>query len=119
VVKDVTTIWERVNTALTPLNLPMAASAYIVETGDNLPDTYIVYFVFSIDPEMHADDEEVLRSEAVQVSIYNKTGNASLPDVIGVMITGGFTFIGGRELEYDTETRHFGIAFDFEYLEEL
>jgi hypothetical protein len=119
VAEKVTTIWERVNTALTPLALPMAASAYIVASGADIPDTYIVYFVFSIDPEMHADDEEVLRSEAVQVSIYNRTGNASLPDVIGAMITGGFTFIGGRELDYDTDTRHFGIAFDFEYLEEL
>lgn len=114
-----TTIWERVNTALAPLSLPMAASAYIVESSDELPDTFIVYFVYSIDPEQHADDEETLRVEAVQVSIYNKTGNASLPDVIGAMITAGFTFIGGRELDYDSDTRHFGIAFDFEYLEEL
>jgi hypothetical protein len=114
-----TTIWERVNTALTPLALPMAASAYIVATGVAIPDTYLVYFVFSIDPELHADNEEILRSEAVQVSIYNKTGNASLPDVIGAMIIAGFTFIGGRELDYDTDTKHFGIAFDFEYLEEL
>lgn len=114
-----TTIWERVETALTPLGLPMSASAYIVASGATIPDTYIVYFVFSINPELHADDKEVLRSEAVQVSIYNRTGNASLPDVIGAMITAGFMFIGGRELDYDTDTRHFGIAFDFEYLEEL
>ena len=92
-----TTIWERVKTALTPLGLPMAASAYIVASGAVIPDTYIVYSVFSIDPEQHADDEEILRSEAVQVSIYNRTGNASLPDVIGAMVTAGFMFIGGRE----------------------
>jgi len=114
-----TTIWERVKTALTPLGLPMAASAYIVASGAVIPDTYIVYFVFSIDPEQYADNEEILRSEAVQISIYNRTGNASLPDVIGAMVTAGFTFIGGRELDYDTDTRHFGIAFDFEYLKDL
>ena len=114
-----TTIWERVNTALTPLGIPMAASTYIVESGDELPDTYMVYFVFSIDPEQHADDEETERTEAVQVSIYSRAGLIALPDVIGAMVTGGFTFIGGRELEYDLETRHFGLAFDFEYQENI
>jgi hypothetical protein len=114
-----TTIWERVKTALTSLNLPMAESAYIINTSVEIPDTYLVYFAFSIDPAQHADDQEVERIEAVQVSIYKRAGFYSLPDVIGAMKTAGFTFIGGRELEYDLETRHFGLAFDFEYQENI
>lgn len=118
------TIWERTNDALTSLSVPMAASAYIADTGDpvaggGLPDQYIVYFVVDIGPEQHADDVETLRSELVQVSIYNRAGLNSLPDVIGAMTADGFTFVGGRELPYDLETRHYGLAFDFEYLEDL
>jgi hypothetical protein len=112
------TIWERVDDALTTLGIPMAASSYSVDSGEVLPDTYIVYFVFSFDPELHADNEEVLRSEAVQVSIYRRAGMIGLPDVIGAMITAGFTFIGGREMD-KTEDGHFAISFDFEYLEEV
>ena len=114
-----TTIWERVKTALTSLSLPMAESSYIIDTGVEIPDTYLVYFVFSFDPAQHADDEEIERTEAVQVSIYKRDGFYSLPDVIGVMKAAGFTFIGGRELEYDLESRHFGISFDFEYQENI
>lgn len=115
-----TTIWERTNDALTSLSVPMAASAYIADTpGGGLPDQYIVYFVVDIGPEQHADDVETLRSELVQVSIYNRAGLISLPDVIGAMTADGFTFVGGRDLPYDLETRHYGLAFDFEYLEDL
>lgn len=114
-----TTIWERVYTALTPLGIPMAEGLYKVDSGGVIPSTYISYFVFSIDPELHADDEETLRSEAVQVSIYKLNTLIGLPDVIGAMITAGFTFIGGREIEAGLTDDHRGIAFDFEYLENL
>jgi hypothetical protein len=115
-----TTIWERTETALTPLALPMGAGTYLAATpGGSLPDTYLVYFVVDILPEQHADDAETLRSELVQVSIYNRNGLASLPDVIGAMTTAGVMFVGGRQIEYDMETRHHGIAYDFEYLEDL
>src|SRR4030043_899335 len=98
-----TTIWERVDDALTGLGIPMAASAYSVDSGAVLPDTYIIYFVFSFDPELHADNEELLRSEAIQVSIYRRAGMIGLPDVIGAMITAGFNFIGGKEKEKNTQ----------------
>ncbi len=114
-----TTIWERVYTALTPLSIPMAEGIYRVDTGGAIPNTYISYFVFSIDPVQHADNAEITRAEAVQVSIYKLNTLIGLPDVIGTMIAGGFTFIGGREIEPGLTDDHKGIAFDFEYLEDL
>jgi hypothetical protein len=114
-----TTIWERVESALTPLALPMGASAFLLDTGTEIPDTYLVYFVISITPEEHADNVEIERSYLVQVSIYCRAGLAGLPDVIGAMTATGFTFSGGRDLGYEVNTRHYGISFDFEYLEDL
>lgn len=113
------TIWERVEVALTPLGISFAEGDYLVGDAETYPDTYIIYFLPSIDPEQFADDEEISRANLVQVSIYKKDSLVGLPDVIGVMKTAGFTFSGGRELEYDDIAERHGIAFDFEYLEEL
>jgi hypothetical protein len=112
------TIWELASAALTPLGLPMGAGVYVPATpGDDLPDQYLTYFMVDMSPEQHADDEETLRGYLVQVSVYSRYGLAGLPDVIGAMTGADFMFVAGRQLDYDIETRHFGIAFDFEYLE--
>lgn len=114
------TIWELTETALTPLGWPMGAGAYVAETpGGDLPDSFLVYYVVDVSPVQHADDEEKIRGWLVQVSVYNRAGLSGLPDVIGAMTAAGFTFVAGRQLDYDIETRHFGIAFDFEYTEDL
>jgi len=113
------TIWELINTALTPLGVPMAEGSYIPGDNEAYPDLYMVYFMVSLDPELFADDQEIERTELVQVSIYKRDSLIGLPDVIGAMKAGGFTFSGGRELDYDPDTRHHAIAFDFEYLENL
>jgi hypothetical protein len=114
------TIWELTQTALTALSLPVSAGDYLADTpGGDLPDTYLVHTVIDITPEQHADDAETLRNWLVQVSVYRRAGLAGMPDVIGAMTGAGFLFIAGRQLDYDIETRHHGIALDFEYLEEL
>jgi hypothetical protein len=41
-----------------------------------------------------------------------------MPDIVGAMTLAGFTRLPGRELPYNPNTRHFGIALDFNYLEE-
>lgn len=113
------TIWATVKAALTPLSLPMAAGTYVAATSAALPDTYLVYNVVDMMPAQRADDIEKERDYLVQVSVYQRSGLAGLPDVIGAMTTGGFIFVAGRQLDYDADTRHFGAAFDFEYLENL
>jgi len=113
-------IWALTQTALATLSLPVSAGEYLADTpGGDLPDTYLVHTVIDISPEQHADDAETLRNWLVQVSVYRRAGLSGLPDVIGAMTGAGFTFVAGRQLDYDIETRHYGIAFDFEYLEEL
>ena len=114
------TIWAMTHNALVGLSIPLAASNYLAATpGGNLPDQYITYKVIDLTPEAHADDEETLRSELVQVSVRSRAGLQSLPDVIGAMTAAGFKFAGGRELDFDFESSHFGIAFDFENLRDL
>jgi hypothetical protein len=113
-----TTIWERTYSALTSLSIPMAASAYIPASAQELPDSYLVYFVVSDPPILHADDKEKLSLYRVQVSYYSRSGMQAAPDISGAMITAGFMRADKRDLPYNPDSRHFGIAMDFSYLEE-
>lgn len=113
-------IWKLTKDALSGLGVTAAAGAFLQATpGKDLPDTYMTYQLIDMSPVAFADDEETLRSELVQVSVWSRAGLGGLPDVIGAMKRAGFMFSGGRELEYDAEGRHFGIAFDFEYLRDV
>jgi len=111
------TIWERIKAALTPLNVPISANSNIASTGSNLPDLYLVYFLISAPPEQHADDQETLRTNHVQVTVYSHSGLAILPDVDGAMTIAGFTRGPMRELPYNQQTRHFGLALEYYFLE--
>jgi hypothetical protein len=113
-----TTIFERVKTALDTLSpaIPYAMGQYITSTGADLPDTFIIYFEVSGDPAQHADNLETLRAYRVQISIYARAGLVSLPDVDTAMLAAGFTKGPERQLPYDKDTRHFGLAKDYHYL---
>ncbi len=111
------TIWERVKAALETLDAPVVESVYIAATPDELPDLYLVYFLVAGVPVQHADDREVSREQTVQVSCYSRGGLANLPDVTGAMLAAGFTAGPSRELPYNQATQHFGLALDFDYLE--
>lgn len=112
------TIWERVKAALTSLSVPMAANVYIPASGTDWPDTYIVYFTLPSVPLQHADNEEKLRDHLVQVSIWSRSGLVNLPDVEGAMKAAGFTFVTQRELPYEEDTRYYGLAIDFNTIED-
>ncbi len=112
-----TTIWERVKSALTPLGLPLAANTYIVESGTSLPDTYIVYQMISSPPLQHADDGEVSRRRTMQVTFWSRAGLNSVPDIAGAMIVAGFTHGPDTEQPFSLQSRHYGLAMEFSYLE--
>ena len=111
------TIWERVINALTGLGLPLAANVLIVASEAERPDAYITYFVVTALPVQHADNAETLRAYTVQVTYYDRNGLAGMPNINGAMIAAGFTARAPRELPYNQQTRHFGYAMDFDYLE--
>ncbi len=111
-------IWERVEAALTPLNVPMAQNIYLV-AGTDYPDQYLKYQVIVDTAENHADNVEKNILYLVQISIFDKTGLSSLPNIAGAMKTAGFTRGPQRELAYSEVTGHFGLALDFYYLEDV
>jgi hypothetical protein len=106
-----TTIFERVSTALSTLSpaVPFALAPY--------KSTYIAYQLITSPPEAHADNRETARSYLVQISIYRRGGLVSLPDVDTAMIGAGFVKGDWRQLPQDTETGHFGLAKDYTFLE--
>lgn len=111
-------IWERTKAALAGLGLPLAANTYIA-VGSDLPDAYLVYQMISNPPRQHADNLEALRSYRMQISYYSRTGLTTVPaSVEAAMLAAGFTRLEGRELPYSRETGHFGIAMDFNFLED-
>jgi hypothetical protein len=111
-----TTIFEQIDDALATLSVPYAENQYIQETGDTLPDLYLVAMLISGVAEQHADDDETARSYRVQISVYRRNGLVDLPDVDGAMKDAGFMKGPERELPYDQETGHFGLAIDYVYL---
>ncbi len=114
------TIWEMTYTVLSGLGVQVAADQYLAATpAADLPDTYMTYEVIDLMPLEHADDAATLSQETVQVNIWSRAGLVGLPDVIGAMTSAGFMFSSGRELDYDPDGRHYGIAFDFEYVRSL
>lgn len=110
-----TTIFERVSNALTTLSpaVPFALAPY----KGTLPDTYIVYQLIDSPPEQHADDAETQRSYQVQVTVWSKSGLASLPGIDAVMIAAGFSKSNVRQLPQDRESGHYGLATDYVYFE--
>ncbi len=115
-----TTIFERVATALSTLTpTPYGAGAYLSASPESIPDTYMSYQVISAPPAQHADDSETLRTYRVQVSAFSRAGMVNLPAVETAMKAGGFVYAGQRQLNYDERTRHYGVAYDFTFLDVL
>ena len=113
-----TTIWARISTALAGLSQPKAAGVYIAATAAELPAEYLVYFLISAPPQQHADDTEKSRLQHVQISYFNRAGLAGMPAIAGAMTAAGFTRGPMRELPYNDQTRHFGLALEFWFLDE-
>lgn len=113
-----TTIFESVATALGTLSpvIPFGLGQYLTPGGGELPDTFITFTEISGVPTQHADDAETLRTYRIQVSIYARAGLVALPNVDAAMIAAGFRKGPERQLPYDKETRHFGLAKDYFYL---
>ncbi len=110
-------IWEITKTALAGLGIPAYANRIQIESGQQLPDRFLVYQMISSSPELHADNVEKHRSDRIQVTIWDRTGLASLPDVPAAMVQAGFTRGPARELPFSDATKHYGLAWDFFYLE--
>jgi hypothetical protein len=112
-----TTIFERVTTALNTLSpaVPFALAPY--KSTTNLPATYITYQLISGNPEQVADDAETQRSYTIQITLWAQGGLVALPDVNTALTAAGFQKSSERQLPQDTETGHYGLAKDFVYLE--
>lgn len=108
------TIFELTNNALAAIS--PAVTYAMDELIGTLPDTYIVYSLISGAAEEHADNAETARTYRVQVSIMNKDGLVSLPDVDTAMLAAGFTRGPERVLQKDSTTSHYGLAKDYFYL---
>lgn len=112
-----TTIFERVETALGTINpaVPFALAPY----EGALPDQYVVHQLLPSPAVEHADNAETARAYSVQVTIWSKSGLVTIPDVDTAMIAAGFQKGDERQLPKDLQTGHYGLAKDYVFLESL
>ena len=106
-----TTIYEQTKNALSKLRVPFGMGTFLGQ--GELPDQYMTYILVDGVPAQHADDAEIQRTYRVQVSLYDRNGLVSLPDVDTVMLAAGFQKGPERQLPRDEETGHFGLAKDY------
>jgi hypothetical protein len=111
-----TTIFERVETALGTLSpaVPFAMAPY--KSTGALPDQYITHQLLPSEAAQHADDAETERTYTIQVSIFSRAGLVSLPNVDAAMLAAGFVKSTERQLPQDQATGHYGLAVDYVYL---
>lgn len=113
------TIWERVKAALGSLGVPVAANVFVPATGSELPDTFITYQLIAQPVELSADNADGVVSYTMQVSVWSRAGLPGVTGLHAAMVAAGFRRTASRELDYQTETRHFGLAMDYTYLEDV
>lgn len=111
-----TTIFERVTTALSTLSPAVPFSLAPYKSTTTLPDQYLAYQQIVSVPEQAADDVEKERSYLIQVSIFSRTGLVSLPDVDTAMLAAGFKKGQERQLPQNPQTGHYGLAKDYIYV---
>jgi len=106
-------VFVRTKAALTTLVKPFALDRYIPVSGTTLPDIFLTFILVTSVPGQHADNAETERVERVQVSIFSRTGLNGLPDVDAAMVAAGFVPGPYRQLPFDIQTGHFGLAKDY------
>jgi hypothetical protein len=110
-----TTIFQRVNAALSTISPAVSHSAAPYK-GD-LPVAYITHQLINSPPEQHADNVEIERSYTIQISMWNKTDIPSESSVDTAMLVAGFMKGDVRQLPQDPQTHHYGLAIEYFYLE--
>ena len=108
-----TTIFERVNTALNTISPAVAHSLAPYKSSTTLPDQFLTYQLIDDSPDQYADDAETERSYLIQVSVFSRAGLVSLPDVDTAMLAAGFYKGRERQLPQDPQTGHYGLAKEY------
>jgi hypothetical protein len=111
-----TTIFERVKTALNTISPSVPFSLAPYKSATTLPDQFLAYQLIAGTPEQSADDAETERSYLVQVSVFSRTGLVSLPDVDTAMLAAGFNKGRERQLPQDPQTGHYGLAKEYTFI---
>lgn len=104
---------------LTSIGLPFDFERYKSD-GEQLPDTFIVYFLVDDSGKTWADGKETSKSTRIQVSLFFKKKSIyqTIPDQIETtFIQGGFLRVGSGRIPYSESTEHYGWRCDFRYYE--
>ena len=91
-----------------------------LEQVEQLPDTYIVYFLVSAPTVSSADNKERAYQPHIQVSLFyrNIRSFLTVPDqIIAAFANEGFRRAGEGRIPYQPNTGHYGWRCDFNFYE--
>jgi hypothetical protein len=89
-------------------------------TAEQLPDTFIVYFLVDDIGVCYSDNVETAHEPRIQVSLFyrDKSMYLTLPHQIETaFMTCGFTRAGSGRIPFQNDTRHYGWRCDFRFYE--
>lgn len=99
------------------LSIPWDKDRYTPDPSTNqLPDTYMVYFLVDDAGTSWADGKETARQPRIQISLFYRDPQVSLtvPDAIEqAFMDAGFTRNDSGTIPYQDETQHYGWRCDF------
>ena len=87
---------------------------------DQLPNTYIVYFMVDDPPGGHSDNVETSHAPRLQVGLYSRDKSTFLtvPEQIeAAFMAANFLRVGSGDIPYQTDTGHYGWRCDFRFYE--
>lgn len=88
--------------------------------NENLPETFITYFILNSPDISFADNLPTARTTQVQISLYSKKPNivqSADATIKNLMRSAGFLRLGGRSLPFEPVTGHYCWTQDYRLYE--
>lgn len=86
-----------------------------------LPETYITYFLIDNPNTSHYDNLPASQTNRIQLVLYSRDPSVKQDaDNLfkSVMLPGGFSRVGGRDLPFNESTGHYAYTCDYRYYDE-
>jgi len=100
--------------------IPWDFQRFSVSSNDQLPDSYIVYFLVDDPGQGYSDNKETSHTARIQISFYYRDVSQvkTIPDAIEAAFTdAGFTRGPAGTIPYQSDTGHYGWRRDFYFYE--
>jgi len=108
-------LFSTIKTALTPLNIPVKRLGLSKEDTDKNYQQYIIVTEYNQQGQLYADDEEIVTSHYIQISLFTKLNYVETVKQIKELLK-PFGFIRTSEFEsFENQTGYYHKVIRFSY----